>query len=259
MEATALEEIIKQKRAQQGIKEAEPTGARKLPAPFEARALSDEESAERERTYQDWERSKATRVLAESLRAVFSGRERYVKCSLANYDCCRTGEINEGQQRAVSDLHRVASEIDECIPSIVWFGPPGTGKDHLMAAMIHMAVLEGIRVRWVNGMDLFGEVRDRMSDDTKQESVFVSGLVAPKVLAISDPLPPSGELTQFQSAMLFRVIDGRYSRGRPTWVTANVQSAEEMERRMGTQAVDRLTDGALVIPCGWESYRRPRA
>jgi DNA replication protein DnaC len=110
---------------------------------------------------------------------------------------------------------------------------------------------------WVNGMDLFGRIRDRIQRG-EEERDLIRGLVKPDVLAISDPLPPFGALTEFQATMLFRVLDERYSRRRPVWVTVNVANRAEFEERMGVQLVDRLIDGALVVYCNWKSYREVR-
>ena len=117
------------------------------------------------------------------------------------------------------------------------------------------AIKAGFNVIWQNGMDLFGDIRDAI-DKGDAERALVSKLVSPDVLYLSDPLPPVGKLTDFQAAMLFRVLDGRYSRKRPTWVTVNVSSGAEMDERMGPQNGDRLRDGALAIFCDWPSHRR---
>ena len=139
---------------------------------------------------------------------------------------------------------------------VVLFGPPGTGKDHLMAGLMVAAIREGgFAVNWQNGMDLFGRVRDAMDTDTRERDI-IRDFTAPDVLVISDPVPPWGDLTQFQAAFLFRVIDARYRQKVPTWVTANFTNGDEAGGRLGTQVLDRLKDGALSIYCNWESYRK---
>lgn len=184
----------------------------------------------------------------------FERGERYLDCTLANF------EVEHEQQKiAVHRLNNYAENMVDCVrdgESIVIFGPAGTGKDHLLAAMMRAAILRyGLGVRWENGMDLFGDIRDRMDTD-RPEADLVRSLCHPDILALSDPLPPFGPLTPFQANMLFRVIDGRYSKGKPTWVTLNCASGEEAESRMGVQMVDRLRHGALTIFANWPSYRK---
>lgn len=140
---------------------------------------------------------------------------------------------------------------------LILFGPKGTGKDHLAMAATQNAIMShGIDVEWVNGMDLFGEFRDAMNSDGTTERDIINRYARHQVLYISDPVPPAGNLTEFQSAALFRILDARYSHKRPTWVTVNVTSAQELDARIGTQNGDRLRDGALAIFCNWASYRK---
>lgn len=210
------------------------------------------------RNQAEWERREAQHAQQkreDNRTACFAGRARYRRCTLASFET-----PSEPHRKALRTVQAYVASVDRFIAdgaSVLFYGPPGTGKDHLMACLIHAAVDAGRTVRWKNGMDLFGEVRDRM-DDGGAESSFVSSLVTPDALAISDPIPPFGELSSFQAAMLFRIIDGRYSMGRPTWVTINAGDSVEMEAKIGTQTVDRLTDGAVAIHCNWPSYRRER-
>ena len=111
-------------------------------------------------------------------------------------------------------------------------------------------------IRWVNGADMFGDARDLISDGGSEKD-FVRRLVLPSVLYISDPVPPSGSITEFQASLLFRILDGRYSAGKPTIATVNVASRAELDTRIGSQNSDRLRDGALCVPCAWSSYRKP--
>lgn len=228
--------------AQPPQREPEPIPERQLPTPEQIEAA--------DRRARESIRLAALDEKRERLAAAFHNRERYRGCTLENFLC-------EDQHERLQAVEQMRQFIDR-LPSstgLLLLGPPGTGKDHLMAAAIAAAVERKMRVAWRNGMDLFGEVRDRMSEE-QDERTFVANLVRPDVLAISDPLPPFGDLTQFQAATLFRVIDGRYSRNKPTWATMNVASKKEAEQRLGSQIVDRLTHGAVVVKCNWESYRK---
>jgi len=139
---------------------------------------------------------------------------------------------------------------------LVLYGPCGTGKDHLMFAAMRAAASAGFRVRWENGIDWFGQLRDRI-DDGGSEETMIRPLVNCDILGISDPVPPSGDLSSYQGQMLLRVIDRRYRHRRSTFVTLNVRDRAEAISRMGAPIVDRLIDNALVVHCAWESFRRP--
>lgn len=207
----------------------------------------------------EWRKTQAWRELV-SLRG-----ERYRDCRLKNFAC-----ETEAQVATVEKLREYCTEMPYRIQrgeSIVLFGPRGTGKDHLLMALAHAAIGLGKSVEWKNGMDLFGDVRDAMTTGTEEKRI-VSELVRPDVLYLSDPLPviaggaangkTPGCLTDFQASMLFRILDGRYSRSKPTWVTVNVASGKELDERIGPQNADRLRDGALGIFCNWPSYRKAK-
>lgn len=109
-------------------------------------------------------------------------------------------------------------------------------------------------------MDIFGKFRDAFNDSTKfTEQDVITQLVAPDLLYISDPLPPTGTLSEFQMSSMFRILDARYSHKKATVVTINVADGNEMDLRMGVQNGDRLRDGALAIKCNWQSFRKAMA
>ena len=165
------------------------------------------------------------------------------------------------QRNLVAALREYAANMPAEVAEgagIVLFGGSGTGKDHLLAALARPAILKhGLSVVWKNGMDLYGEMRDRIrNDDTERE--LVASLVGPDILYLSDPLPPVGDLTPYQAAMLQRILDGRIRNRRPVWVSMNVSGSAEADRRMGPALVDRLKPGALCCCCDWPSHRKPR-
>lgn len=180
--------------------------------------------------------------------------QRYGTCKFENYEA-KTPE----QRAAVDALRLYAANVVERIKigqNVILFGPPGTGKDHLCMALSRQAFLCGATVAWANGQDLFSAIRDGMKEGTPERKT-VGQFTAGSVLYLSDPLPPTGEGRQFQQETLFRIIDRCYSDLKPVWATLNVQNRQEAVERLGPQATDRLMHGALIIPCNWESARKP--
>jgi DNA replication protein DnaC len=213
--------------------------------PEERRLRFDAETAAERKALrqQQWERLLAQRG------------ERYRDCRLHTFEC------SEGSQQAVvKQLVGFCHSIGENIGKgrgLILFGPKGTGKDHLAMACARAAIAAFCSLRWVNGADLFGDFRDAMGSG-ERESDLLAKYTGPDVLWISDPLPPAGSLTEFQTTTLFRLLDRRYSHRLGTWITVNVAGASELEQRIGAQNFDRLRDGALVLHCNWKSYRRAR-
>lgn len=179
---------------------------------------------------------------------------RYVDCRLSTFEA-----VTDAQKEAKATLDKFCEEIVQRTESgqgLVFTGPKGTGKDHLAVACLRVAVLfHGIRADWIDGQALYQEFRDNI-DSESSELQMVRQYTAPKILLISDPVPHTENLTAFQQSVLWRIIDRRYRNMTPTWVTMNVATAEEAEKRIGSQIVDRLRDGALSIVCNWPSHRK---
>ena len=182
--------------------------------------------------------------------------KRYAECSFDNYAI-----TNDKQRRVVDALRDYAadrSNIENGV-GVMLFGTKGSGKDHLLMALAREVVRNhGVCCYWINGVALHAELK-RFDFDGINTNVTFGGInTKPSrtpILWTSDPLPPSGALSEYQQRLLFEVIDERYSKMIPTWLTLNVENGSEAESRMGAQTVDRLCHGALVLPCDWPSYR----
>jgi len=191
--------------------------------------------------------------------------KRYTSCRLQTFT---PADISPARERQAAVLEAVAQFIVDIRQhvaqgrNIVLFGPPGTGKDHLLVSVLHAAVGQlvtpatpTLSVRWTNGIDLYSRLRDVIGSDERTELAEWRSWVAPQILYLSDPIPPFGKLSDFQAAFLLRIIDARYRHCRPTYVSLNVKNGEDAADRMGPQVLDRLKHGALVCWCHWPSYR----
>lgn len=197
----------------------------------------------------------------------------YAQCRFANFIA-----QTETQQHAVRVVRQYGENLLDHLAegrNLILFGPRGTGKDHLLAALMNMAIrqygflwyksgrfpsylagrMERKSLRWVNGMDLFSDLRSTCSGNGETEREWVGRCIAPDVLAISDPLPVLGPLTEWQKNGLFRVVDRRYSHLKPLWITLNVRDRAEMDIRFGDVIADRLIHNAIMVPFNWQSYR----
>lgn len=143
---------------------------------------------------------------------------------------------------------------------LCFVGPKGTGKDHLLVAVLRAIAnrYQFSRIKYRSGAAFFDEFTDSIGDRSgKSFRTVADSFARAGVLAISDPLPPVGELSESKKDMIFRVLTDRYKDCRPTCATINVGTADELERRMGSQAADRLRDNAIFVKCNWPSYREP--
>lgn len=175
--------------------------------------------------------------------------DRYAAATLDTFACSLPA------QREIVDGLRQWVTLDP-LPSLLIYGPVGTGKDHLAVAVCRSLIGQGKTVKRINGPEWFGELRDNIDRD-RLEADALRPLVAPDLLLLSDPLPPIGRLSDYQAAMLYRLVEARYTAGRAMVTTINVAGREEADSRMGAPVWDRLKDGAWVVKCHWPSHRKP--
>ena len=253
-EAAKLAALNKSLKAKRGRSKVPAKPKPNVPPPVPSGDLIDRRLAENERFEAERLRREHDRRIQNAMDDFQRVRgRRYVQCTFESFQC-ETPEATA----AVAMLREYASEIASQVnlgAGVLLYGPPGTGKDHLVTCLVREAITAGIGVFWVNGMELYAGIRDAIGKG-ESEGDECRKLVAPDVLVLSDPLPPAGTLTEFQAATLFRVIDGRYSQRKATWVTANIASYEEFSMRLGAQNADRLRDGAWVANCNWPSFRK---
>jgi len=164
---------------------------------------------------------------------------------------------DERQRIPLSRLQSVAAELSPETGGrgLVIYGTIGTGKDHLLAAMLYRAIRAGLTCSWSNGLEIFASLRDVMDTDRGEASVMKQ-FTGPQVLGISDPVPPAeGKLTTWRAEVLVRIIDARYRELRPTWITMNGDSVADLKRKLTSPVFDRLQQDAEFVPCFWSSFR----
>jgi DNA replication protein DnaC len=188
--------------------------------------------------------------------------KRYQSCRFANFEC-----TDEKQRLAVGAILRYRDNLKENLSNgknLVLFGPSGTGKDHLMTAMVHASIgtttvstcqWQANEVAWTDGPSMFARVRDEMSNDVEGVGI-VKRLKATWLLAVSDLVPPSGKLTDFQTEVIYMILDYRYNHVKPTFLSINVRNRAELDAGLGVAVAERLIDNAVTVSCDWPSYRK---
>lgn len=186
---------------------------------------------------------------------------RYRDCRLGNYRV-----TNEDQRAVLRRLADWAVDLPQHFDDgsgLVLFGPCGTGKDHLITGMVVEALKAGAfrqsaehRIKWENGPTLFSKMRDAMGTEESEKQAR-GPYTAARLLILSDVCQAGHVLTDFQRQCLYDIGDRRYSNRRPTWITTNAASRDELETMIGEDLAERFLHDALVVSCAWKSYRRP--
>lgn len=190
--------------------------------------------------------------LWELKRLVRSRGERYADATLESF------EIYDSQQTPViNDLRMFCEEMPTRLRNgagLTLMGRSGTGKDHCQMACMKAAIIaHGLTVEWHDGVRLGESFRHAISKG--EEHKMITRLCKAQVLAISDPVPARGQLSDYQLAILRQVVDWRYSRSLSTWITTNLEDFEQAKQMLTVPLLERLTHGALELFFNWPSYR----
>jgi len=181
---------------------------------------------------------------------------RYAACRLNNY---QAGTTHQKHVKAalVDFAQNISAEIDAGT-NLLLTGPPGTGKDHLLAALAREAITQGATLKWTSGVKLFARLRDDIEAHAMERET-VREFVKPHVLWISDPIWDGQPLTRQQRLKLGEIVDERYNFCRAIWISINAKNSHDAIECMGGALVDRLRHGALSLACDWPSFRQPRS
>jgi DNA replication protein DnaC len=183
--------------------------------------------------------------------------ERYRDCRISNFRIW-----NSDQQKAVN---RCVDYVEN-FPSyasegrgLLFFGPVGTGKDHLAISVLREICRRVGRQgygSYRDGRELLNRIRDGRSwDADEKSSAVIKATSEYPLLCVSDPLPTIGELDERDQQAIREIINRRYRENLPTIATINASGRNELLKRLGSAAADRLLEQSVNVLCNWESYR----
>jgi DNA replication protein DnaC len=205
---------------------------------------------------QRWDPAEALRVL---LGAEVEGRDRSTiehRRRRARFPAGKTfdtwaetrSSIPAATQRALRTLEWVTRA-----ENVVVAGPQGTGKSHLLEALGHHAVDQGLTVAWFSVEDLGTIIRRHRVDDTVSKAF--AALTSAQLTLIDD----IGLLAISADAAegLYRLVDAAYER-RSLALSTNLHPSafdQLMGKTLASALVDRLMHHAHVIVTDGDSIR----
>jgi DNA replication protein DnaC len=171
-------------------------------------------------------------------------------------------------------LGRATRFVDEFVPgatstrALLFCGPPGTGKTHLLSAILReLALQKGVRGRYEEFFLLLSDIRDGFSRGLSARE-WLDPLRSVEVLAI-DEVGKGGKNREFEQGVLDEIISVRYNAGRPTLFATNYPRAgsawkfavegevpETLEQRVGARIYSRLHELCDLIDVVGPDYRK---
>lgn len=171
-------------------------------------------------------------------------------CTFNNY-IAATSE----QQRALARARQYAENFGNSFGGFIFSGNPGTGKNHLAAAIGNHIIQNGKSILIATLPDLMMRVRETYQKDAKtSESALVDDLCAVDLLVLDDVGVQRNNLNE--DLIIFQVVDRRLANKKPVGVLTNLDF-EQLTVVLGERVIDRLRMGTpTVINFNWQSYRR---
>jgi len=168
-------------------------------------------------------------------------------CSFANYrvEC-------DGQRHALSLAKSYALNFGSGFASFVFSGRPGTGKNHLAAAIGNYLLKKGNSVLVATVADL--TLRARACYDNGQSEAALLDDLCQVDLLVLDEVGIQRE-SRGEKVLINQIIDRRLAALKPVGVLTNLTHSELCET-LGERVIDRLRmDNGLWVIFDWESYR----
>ncbi|MEN0581594.1 ATP-binding protein [Phytobacter palmae] len=169
-------------------------------------------------------------------------------CSFSNYQV-----DNAGQRKAMSMAKSYAHNFGTGFTSFIFSGNPGTGKNHLAAAVGNYLLHHGHTVLVVTIPDLMLRVR-ACYDGDQSEAALLDDLCKVDLLVLDEVGIQRGSTGE--KVIINQVIDRRLSSLRPVGILTNLNHPE-LSATLGERVMDRLQmDGGMWVNFDWDSHRK---
>jgi len=191
---------------------------------------------------------------------------KFLNRTLAGY-----AGISPDQKIALARAHRF---VDEFVPgasgqrALLFCGPPGSGKTHLLAAILRdLATKKAVRGRYEEFFLLLSDIRDGFSRGLSSRE-WLEPVREVDVLAI-DEIGKGGKNREFEQGVLDEILSVRYNAGRPTLLATNYppagatwqfavegEVAESLEQRVGARIYSRIHEMCDVVEVTGHDQRK---
>lgn len=174
-------------------------------------------------------------------------RERYQKCTFKNY-----AVGNDGQRKALTMAKSWLNNFGSGGGCFVFSGSPGTGKNHLAAAIGNALLVQKKTVMIITVADLMTEFKACFSG-RKSESELMDKLSRVDLLVLDEVGVQMD--SKYEKVVLHQLIDRRTSMFKPVGMLTNLNAAE-LTKVIGERAMDRLQmGGGIWVIFDWLSHR----
>lgn len=184
------------------------------------------------------------------IRRLFSGSgisRLHSTCTFENYhaEC-------EGQRKALEMAHDYAAAFP-AVGGFIFSGRPGTGKNHLAAAIGNALIHRDKTVLIITVADIMLSLKSTFRKGATSDEEKTLAAYAAADLLVIDEIGVQLE-SRYEKVAINQIVDRRSSSKRPTGMLTNLNSSE-LYATLGERVMDRMKMGGIWISFSWESYR----
>lgn len=172
-------------------------------------------------------------------------------CTVDNYEV-----LTEGHEKAKRFARWFCDSFESnngC--GFIFGGAPGTGKNHLAAAICNELMQKNCSCLVITVNELMQKLRNcYQSGSETTEDKFIKTMIDFDLLILDEIGLQRG--TDAEMLALNQIVDQRISRFKPTGMLTNL-SPQEMSDCLGARIMDRMRmNGGKWISFNWESFRK---
>ena len=210
---------------------------------------------------QRWKPEEILRVLVDAEIAARDDSNARMRLRAAGFPVTKTlDEFNLGLSSVPQSTFDYLAGLEwiRAAENLCLVGPAGTGKSHLLLALGHAAVTEGLRVRYFAAADLVENLYRGLADNSVAK--IIDNLLRADLVIVDElgfaPLDLAG------TQLLFRFVAAAYERrslGMASHWPFDAWGRFLPEHTTAASMLDRLLHHAVVVVTEGESYRMREA
>lgn len=155
------------------------------------------------------------------------------------------------KQHAAVDAAQWLVENPDSVGAL-FLGKPGTGKNHLSAAIGREYLKRGRSVLFTETIKILRTIKDSWRTNVRESDVM-SMFTRPALLVVDEIGVQFGSDTE--RMYISEIVNDRYMAMVPTILSGNL-TMKELTTVIGERSIDRFRENGRAVIFDWQSYRR---
>lgn len=155
------------------------------------------------------------------------------------------------KQQAAVDAAQWLVENPDSVGAL-FLGKPGTGKNHLSAAIGREYLKRGRSVLFTETIKILRTIKDSWRTNVRESDVM-SMFTRPALLVVDEIGVQFGSDTE--RMYISEIVNDRYMAMVPTILSGNL-TMKELTTVIGERSIDRFRENGRAVIFDWQSYRR---